>query len=103
MNQNKKSKIWMIIALIAIIIVVLGVVLVVNNNNKGIDEMKKTEKRAKVEDEASKLTLEEYKTDNFIIKKPTGWTVETGGTGMFYAIRVYDPQNANNQVYLMLK
>lgn len=110
MNEDKKSKIWMIIALVAIvIIVVLGVVLVVSNNNKEGDEMKKTENSAKaddvkiVENEASKLTLEEYKTDNFTMKKPTGWTVETGGTGMFYAIRVYDPQNANNQVYLMLK
>ena len=109
MNENKKSKIWMIIALIAIvIIVVLGVILVVSNNKKG-DGVKKTENMAKsedvkiVENEASKLTLEEYKTDNFTMKKPTGWTVETGGTGIFYAIRVYDPQNANNQVYLMLK
>ena len=106
MNENNKSKIWMIIAIV--IIVVLGVILVVSNNKEG-DGVKKTENRAKsedvkiVENEASKLTLEEYKTDNFTMKKPTGWTVETGGTGIFYAIRVYDPQNANNQVYLMLK
>lgn len=110
MNENKKSKIWMIIALVAIvIIVVLGVVLVVSNNSKESDEVEETESSAKkekikiVENEASKLTLEEYKTDNFTMKKPTGWNVETGGTGIFYAIRVYDPQNTNNQVYLMLK
>ena len=109
MNENNKNKIWKIIALIAIvIIVVLGVMLVASNNKKG-DGVKKTEDRAKAEDvkivenEASKLTLEEYKTDNFTMKKPVGWTVETGGTGIFYAIRVYDPQNTNNQVYLMLK
>ena len=109
MNENKKSKIWMIIALIAIIIIVILGVMLLNNNKKESDEVGKTEKSATKEDvkivanEASKLTLEEYKTDNFTMKKPTGWTVETGGTGIFYAIRVYDPQNTNNQVYLMLK
>ena len=56
-----------------------------------------------VKNEASKITLEEYKTDNFTMKKPTGWNVETGGTGIFYAIRVYNPRNSNNQIYLMLK
>lgn len=109
MNENKKSKIWMIIALIAIVIIVILGVMLLNNNKKESDEVGKTEKSATNEDvkivanEASKLTLEEYKTDNFTMKKPTGWTVETGGTGIFYAIRVYDPQNTNNQVYLMLK
>ena len=109
MNENKKSKIWMIIALIAIVIIVILGVMFLNNNKKESDEVGKTEKSATKEDvkivanEASKLTLEEYKTDNFTMKKPTGWTVETGGTGIFYVIRVYDPQNTNNQVYLMLK
>ena len=109
MNENKKSKIWMIIGLIAIVIIVIRGVMLLNNNKKESDEVGKTEKSATKEDvkivanEASKLTLEEYKTDNFTMKKPTGWTVETGGTGIFYAIRVYDPQNTNNQVYLMLK
>lgn len=109
MNENKKSKIWMIIALIAIVIILILGVMLLNNNKKESDEVGKTEKSATKEDvkivanEASKLTLEEYKTDNFTMKKPTGWTVETGGTGIFYAIRVYDPQNTNNQVYLMLK
>ena len=76
--------------------------MLLNNNKKESDEVGKTEKSATKEDvkivanEASKLTLEEYKTDNFTMKKPTGWTVETGGTGIFYVIRVYDPQNTNN-------
>ena len=71
--------------------------------------MDKTGSKAKkenvkiVKNEASKLELEEYTSDTFSMKKPKGWTVETGGTGIFYTIRVYDPQNTNNQVYLMLK
>lgn len=81
-----------------------------NNTNKSINVEKKenkidnkTDNVKIVESEASKITLEEYKTDNFTMKKPKGWTVETGGTGIFYTIRVYDPQNTNNQVYLMIK
>ncbi len=120
MKETKKSKIWMIIAIGAIVII-LSIVLVVNYN--GSDNMKsgnntnkstnveknenkidnKTDNVKIVESEASKITLEEYKTDNFTMKKPKGWTVETGGTGIFYTIRVYDPQNTNNQVYLMIK
>ncbi len=81
-----------------------------NNTNKSTNVEKKenkidnkTDNVKIVESEASKITLEEYKTDNFTMKKPKGWTVETGGTGIFYTIRVYDPQNTNNQVYLMIK
>ncbi len=53
--------------------------------------------------EVSMLELEEYSTDVFSMKKPKGWTVETGGAGIYYAIRVYDPKDNNNQVFLMLK
>lgn len=81
-----------------------------NNTNKSTNVEKKenkidnkTDNVKIVESEASKITLEEYKTDNFTMEKPKGWTVETGGTGIFYTIRVYDPQNTNNQVYLMIK
>ena len=61
----------MIIALIAIVIIVILGVMLLNNNKKESDEVGKTEKSATKEDvkivanEASKLTLEEYKTDNF--------------------------------------
>ena len=108
MEKTKNSKIWMIIAIVAIVLVaILGIMLI--KNNKGSDGVEKAKSNVKkenvkiVESEASQLTLEEYKTDNFTMKKPKGWTVETGGTGIFYTIRVYDPQNTNNQVYLMLK
>ena len=110
MEESKKNKIWMIISIVAIIVIIVLAVMLINNNNKGSDgKLDKTGSKAKkenvkiVENEASKLTLEEYTSDTFSMKKPKGWTVETGGTGIFYTIRVYDPQNTNNQVYLMLK
>ena len=55
------------------------------------------------ENEVRQLTLEDYSTDVFSMKKPKGWTVEGAGIGVFYAIRAYDPQNTNNQVFLMVK
>lgn len=108
MTETKKSKIFMIsTVLLIIVVVIMGIML--TKNNKGGDNVEKQKSSDKkenvkiVESEVSKLELEEYKNDNFTMKKPKGWTVETGGTGIFYAIRVYDPQNTNNQVYLMLK
>lgn len=37
------------------------------------------------------------------MKKPVGWKVEASGTGMYYVIRAYDPNNSNNQIFLQLK
>ena len=110
MEESKKNKMWMIVSIVAIIVIIVLAVMLINNNNKGSDgKLDKTGSKAKkenvkiVKNEASKLALEEYTSDTFSMKKPKGWTVETGGTGIFYTIRVYDPQNTNNQVYLMLK
>ena len=112
MNETKKNKIWMIISIIAFaIIIILGVILVVNNNSgkESSDGVKKIESKAKKEDvkivdnKVSNLKLEEYKNDAFSMKKPKGWKVETGGTGIYYAIRVYDEEDNRNQIFLMLK
>lgn len=43
-----------------------------------------------VKNEVSNIKLEEYSSDVFSMKKPVGWKVETGGEGIYYAIRVYD-------------
>ena len=111
LNETKKNKIWMIVAIIAIaIVIVLGVILVVNNNGgKESDGTKKIESKTKKEDvkivdnKVSNLELEEYKNDAFSMKKPKGWKIETGGTGIYYAIRVYDEEDNRNQIFLMLK
>lgn len=80
LNETKKNKIWMIVAIIAIaIVIVLGVILVVNNNGgKESDGAKKIESKTKKEDvkivdnKVSNLELEEYKNDAFSMKKPKG-------------------------------
>lgn len=114
MEKLKENKL-LIIAIVAIVI--LGVVVFFgdkigmknsNNNQNGMDVngSKQTGAEANfniVKTKASSLTLEDYSTDVFSMKKPQGWSVETGGAGMYYAIKVYDPQDTNNQVFLMLK
>ena len=114
MEKLKENKL-LVIAIVAIVI--LGVLVFFgdkigmknsNNNQNGMDVngSKQTGAEANfniVKTKASSLTLEDYSTDVFSMKKPQGWSVETGGSGMYYAIRVYDPQDTNNQVFLMLK
>lgn len=111
MESNKSNKFWIIIVIV--LVVAIGIILALEFKNKDVNkesgnmESVKTENIEKkvniVKSEAKQLELEEYKTDVFTMKKPKGWKVETGGEGIFYTIRAYDPQNTNNQVYLMLK
>ena len=114
MEKLKENKL-LVIAIVAIVI--LGVVVFfrdkrdmknLNNNQNGLEVngSKQTGAEANfniVKTKASSLTLEDYSTDVFSMKKPQGWSVEAGGSGIYYAIRVYDPQNTNNQIFLMLK
>ena len=106
MDKNKRN--WIIAIVVVFILVFGGGYLMTRNNNteqnnnnggttKGQDNVKI------VANAASQLTLEDYSTAEFSMKKPQGWKVETGGTGMYYAIKVYDPNETNNQIFLMLK
>lgn len=52
---------------------------------------------------ASQVTLETYQTDDFSMQIPSGWTVTTGGYGIIHTIRVYDPEQPVNQIFLLLK
>ena len=63
LNETKKNKIWMIVAIIAIaIVIVLGVILVVNNNGgKESDGAKKIESKTKKEDTFTKEEIQEIK------------------------------------------
>lgn len=53
--------------------------------------------------EAKQAKLVDYKTADFSMKIPKGWSVTAGGIGMFHAIRVTDPKNPINQVFFLLK
>ncbi len=53
--------------------------------------------------EAKQTKLVDYKTADFSMKIPNGWSVTTGGSGMFHAIRVTDPKSPVNQIFFLLK
>lgn len=122
-NYQKKQK----IIIISIGVVVIGIIIAivafsVNNNDNSVNNSGKnssssssknstTKKKTSTADakikivksEAEKLTLVNYSSSNFTMKIPKGWTVEAAGTGMFYAIRVYDKSDDRYQIYAILK
>ena len=56
-----------------------------------------------VKSEASQIEFEDYKTNEFSIKKPKGWKVDTLGDYIHYTIKVYDPNNSTYQFFLNMK
>lgn len=108
MDEKKYTKIGILvtIVIVAIALGIGGLIFSKVNKNNNMSEAEKIAKKENVkirENEVRQLTLEDYSTDVFSMKKPKGWTVEGAGIGVFYAIRAYDPQNTNNQVFLMVK
>ena len=108
MDEKKYTKIGILvtIVIVAIVLGIGGLIFSKVNKNNNMSEAEKIAKKENIkirENEVRQLTLEDYSTDVFSMKKPKGWTVEGAGIGVFYAIRAYDPQNTNNQVFLMVK
>ncbi len=64
----------------------------------------KTEKGIKVTQTAAKaVQTEKYETADFSMTIPKGWTVTTGGTNIYHSIRVCDPKEPLNQMFILLK
>ena len=63
-----------------------------------------TERGVKVTQTAAKaVQTEKYETADFSMTIPKGWTVTTGGTNIYHSIRVYDPNEPLNQMFVLLK
>lgn len=52
---------------------------------------------------ARTVDLELYETPDFSIQIPKGWTVTSGGKGMYHSIRIQDPAEPLNQMFVLLK
>ena len=52
---------------------------------------------------ASSIETERYDNGDFSLDIPKGWTVTSGGAYMLHSIRVYDPENPINQMFVILK
>ncbi len=49
------------------------------------------------------MQLEKYETADFSITIPKGWQVTAGGINIYHSIRVYDPNEPLNQMFILLK
>lgn len=64
----------------------------------------KTEKGVKITPTAAKsVETEKYETADFSITIPKGWKVTSGGINIYHSIRVYDPEEPLNQMFVLLK
>lgn len=64
----------------------------------------KTEGGVKITETAAKaVQTEKYETADFSMTIPKGWTVTTGGTNIYHSIRVCDPNEPLNQMFVLLK
>ena len=52
---------------------------------------------------AKAVQTEKYETADFSMTIPKGWTVTTGGTNIYHSIRVSDPNEPLNQMFVLLK
>ena len=94
---KKIDKKWLILGGIVI-------VAIVSISLSGTGTFKSPEDNLKiVASAASKVELETYTSNEFTIKKPKGWKVDTVGDYIHYTIKVYDPQNPTYQFFFNLK
>ena len=99
LNGSQKK---ILIVGVAVFMVVLGSVLFVKGGSKGIFYNPDANIKI-VKSEASKIEFEDYKTNEFSIKKPKGWKVDTLGDYIHYTIKIYDPNNPIYQFFLNMK
>lgn len=94
--KDKKLLIGIIIGTIILIIFIIFL------SNKGALPIfgKKTNI---IESEVNKLELVNYNHNNFSMKIPKGWIVDTAGEGMYFSIRVFDPNDDRYQIFSILK
>ena len=63
----------------------------------------KEENDVKITETAARsIETELYETADFSLQIPKGWTVTSGGTAMYHSIRVQDPSQPLNQMFVLL-
>lgn len=67
------------------------------------DHHERRKRRKITETAARSIETELYETADFSLQIPKGWTVTSGGTAMYHSIRVQDPSQPLNQMFVLLK
>lgn len=101
LNISKKNLIIIVIVIFAII---GGIILLTKGGNNGKGVFYNPDKNVKIaKSKASQIEFEDYSINEFSIKKPKGWKVDTIGDYIHYTIKVYDPNNPAYQFFLNMK
>ena len=100
-NLNITPKKLIMIGIIVVIFATGLIIFSKNNKNRIFSNPDKDIKIVK--SEANKIEFEDYTTNEFSIKKPKGWKVETLGDYIHYTIRIYNPNNPLYQFFFNMK
>ena len=100
--MNKSKIISAVIAVMLILsLAACGGKTTINSDGTKTEE---TEKGIKVTQTAAKaVQTEKYETADFSLMIPKGWKVTSGGINIYHSIRVYDPNEPLNQMFVLLK
>ena len=99
--NTKKITALMLACLITLFLAACGSKTVINDDGTITEQ---TERGIKVTQTAAKaVQTEKYETADFSITIPKGWTVTSGGTNIYHSIRIYDPNEPINQMFVLLK
>ena len=97
LNISKKN---LIIIVIVIFVIIGGIILLTKGGNNGKGVFYNPDKNIKIaKSKASQIEFEDYSINEFSIKKPKGWKVDTIGDYIHYTIKVYDPNNPAYQFW----
>ena len=99
-KTNRIIAVFSLISAAAVFFSACGAKTTVNNDGTKT----KIERGVKVTETAAKaVKTEKYETADFSLNIPKGWKVTEGGINIYHSIRVTDPNEPLNQMFLLLK
>ena len=104
LNKLNISKKNFIIIGVVVLVIIGGIILLTKGGRNGKGLFYNPDSNIKiVKSNANNIELEDYNTNEFSIKKPIGWKVDTLGDYIHYTIKVYNPENPNYQFFFNMK
>lgn len=100
-STKKKIVLLMLAVVMAFSFTACGKKAAENNDDTKTEQ---TEKDVNITKTAAKSTqTETYESADFSMTIPKGWKVTSGGENIYHSIRVYDPNEPLNQMFILLK
>lgn len=100
----KRALSLLLLFIMALTLAACGDSFVTDGDDKTITKVDKTETAVNIrQTEAMAIQTEEYSTADFSITIPKGWVVTSGGINIYHSIKVSDPNEPLNQMFVLLK